>query len=91
MPRQSDDPAILIRRAGKMTHRDRYAEALQYLDNALKIDPANQTAWLFRGTVLQALDRYPEAYSSYDRGLGIRRSFWQKLISLLSRNYGFVR
>jgi tetratricopeptide (TPR) repeat protein len=80
---QIDDPTILIRHAGALTHRDRYAEALEYLDMALKIDPTNKEAQLFRGTVLHALGRYPEAYRSYEEALGIpRQSFWEQLAQI---------
>src|SRR5918992_552610 len=47
-------------------------EALQYLDQALKIKPEDDTAWNNRGVALGYLGRYEEAIASYDQALKIK-------------------
>ena len=49
----------------------RYAEAMEYYDKALEIDPKHALAWHNKGDALYALGRYEEAVDCYDRALEI--------------------
>ena len=48
---------------------ERYDEALECLEKAIKIDSNYARAWANRGDVLESLKRYDEALESYDRAI----------------------
>ena len=52
-----------------------FAEALRYLDLALKIRPHDDTAWNNRGLALGSLGMYEEAIASYNRTLELRPDY----------------
>jgi tetratricopeptide (TPR) repeat protein len=53
---------------------NRYAEALDEFGQALKLDPNNPWALAGYGSVLQSVQRYPEALELLDRALGLART-----------------
>lgn len=61
----------LVNEGGAAFKMGRYAEALQYYDRALKIDPHLALAWSERGVALGKLGRLDEAGQSFDRALEI--------------------
>ena len=55
-------------------------EALQLLNEALRVDPRSAEANLNRGNVLEEAGRAEEALASYDRALAIRPAFAEALL-----------
>jgi tetratricopeptide (TPR) repeat protein len=56
--------AVLVLHATILQSRHAFTPALNELDRALRLDPANAQAWLTRATVLRVLGRYDEALFS---------------------------
>ncbi|MEG4347204.1 tetratricopeptide repeat protein [Microcoleus sp. A003_D6] len=54
---------------------ERYDEALESYDRALKLDANNQLAWANRGYVLNKIKRYEEALVSYERAIQLDTNY----------------
>ncbi|HEY9630364.1 MAG TPA: tetratricopeptide repeat protein [Coleofasciculaceae cyanobacterium] len=67
--RQVGDPIFFFERGVELYELNRYADAVEFYDKALKITPDDYTAWNNRGTALSALKRYEEAIASYDQAI----------------------
>ena len=67
-PRHSGALQLLGVIAGQ---RGQPQQAIELIDQALAIEPANAAAWSNRGNALLELKRYPDALKSYDRALAI--------------------
>jgi len=50
----------------------KYPEALTSIEQALKLAPNNAIAWERRGMTLEKLNRYKEAYDSYNKAIAIK-------------------
>jgi len=61
----------LLDKADLLYELERYGEAFQVYDKALKIDPNLDETWFNIGCVLEDLERYEEAGKAYDRALKI--------------------
>lgn len=48
-------------------HDRRYADALNYLNSAVKFDPINPEAWYYRGMAQYELGKYQDALCSFDK------------------------
>jgi predicted O-linked N-acetylglucosamine transferase (SPINDLY family) len=59
----------------------RAAEALELIEAALAIDPANPDMRSSQGHALRALGRFPEAVAAYDKALAARPVFTAALVS----------
>jgi tetratricopeptide (TPR) repeat protein len=82
MIRQSD--ALLYTYQGKsyaLIQLNRYEDAVQTLDEALKIYPKDFMLWNNKGYALYNLGKYPDALKSYDTALSIDQNFTQSLIN----------
>ncbi|MDD4497465.1 MAG: tetratricopeptide repeat protein [Methanosarcinaceae archaeon] len=60
---------------------DRYEEALEVVDEALKAKPESPTEWSNRGFVLSALGRYEEALEAFDKSLALNPDSTEALTS----------
>ncbi len=54
---------------------ERYYEALECLDKAIKIDSNYVRAWVHKGNVLNNLKRYDEALASFDRAIELDANY----------------
>ena len=57
------------RKKNLVTKRSRYEDAVQAIDEALKIDPKDAAAWISKGIVLIDLGRNDEALRALDESL----------------------
>jgi tetratricopeptide (TPR) repeat protein len=64
-----DDADFLHRKALDRFHRGMIEEALADWDVILKRDPANSTAWYYRGLALYDQGRLEEAVASFEKAL----------------------
>ncbi|EJL92765.1 TPR repeat-containing protein [Herbaspirillum sp. CF444] len=60
-------------------HRENPAGAIEWIDQALKINPAHADAQFDRATALEDLERYTEALRSYDLVLALQSDFTEAL------------
>jgi tetratricopeptide (TPR) repeat protein len=68
--------AIIWNNKGVVLSRlDRYNEAIEAYDNALKIKPDYSSAWNNKGVVLSRLGKYNEAIEAYDQALKINTGY----------------
>jgi Flp pilus assembly protein TadD len=66
-------------------HLQQFADAVTSCDRALALQPTDPEAWLFRGSALQRLGRYKEAYAAFDKATGRQpQSVWQWLVGLVT-------
>jgi tetratricopeptide (TPR) repeat protein len=82
MIRQSD--ALLYTYQGKsfaLIQLNRYEDAVQTLDEGLKIYPKDFILWNNKGLALYNLGKYPDALKSYDTALSIDQNFTLSLIN----------
>jgi tetratricopeptide (TPR) repeat protein len=82
MIRQSD--ALLYTYQGKsyaLIQLNRYEDAVQTLDEALKIYPKDFMLWNNKGYALYNLGKYGEALTSYDLALSIEQNYTPSLIN----------
>ena len=63
------DAASRGRKKNSATKRNRYEDAVQAIDEALKIDPKDAAAWISKGIVLIDLGRNEEALQALDASL----------------------
>lgn len=68
---QPRDPALLSDWSGHQLLNERWTDALELTDRALRIAPRYINAWLNRTYVLSELDRFDEAYDCANRALEI--------------------
>ena len=61
---KKNNPEILVLYATIRQSSHSFNEALSILDDVLKIDPANEQAWLTKAQILITLGKYPEAKQS---------------------------
>jgi tetratricopeptide (TPR) repeat protein len=52
-------------------HMGEYDEAVEYFDEAIRLDAGNSTYWLDKGVAFYNLDRYDEALLAYDEAINI--------------------
>src|SRR5689334_7661646 len=64
MSRPSETDALL-KEAGALLERDRFADALPVIDRALALDPQSDYGLWYRGCALSALGRHAEAAATY--------------------------
>ena len=82
MIRQSD--ALLYTYQGKsyaLIHLNRFEEAVQTLDEGLKIYPNDFGLWNNKGFALYNLGKYADALKSYDMALSIDQNFTPSLVN----------
>jgi tetratricopeptide (TPR) repeat protein len=82
MIRQSD--ALLYTYQGKsyaLIQLNRYEDAVQTLDEALKIYPKDFMLWNNKGYALYNLGKYGDALTSYDLALSIEQNYTPSLIN----------
>jgi len=82
MIRQSD--ALLYTYQGKsyaLIQLNRYEDAVQTLDEALKIYPKDFMLWNNKGYALYNLGKYGDALTSYDMALSIEQNYTPSLIN----------
>ena len=82
MIRQSD--ALLYTYQGKsfaLIQLNRYEDAVQTLDEGLKIYPKDFILWNNKGLALYNLGKYPDALKSYDTALSIDQNYTLSLIN----------
>jgi tetratricopeptide (TPR) repeat protein len=53
----------------------RFREALESLDQAIRVNPRHAESWAKRGQVLRRLGQYPESLIAYDRAVGINAHY----------------
>lgn len=68
---QPGDPDLYTDRAVALASLRRFADALQDLDRALRIDPERAETLVFRAASLRALERVDEAVASVERALAL--------------------
>ena len=56
-------------------HQNKYNEAIQAYNEAIKIDPQNASAWNFKGYALDRQRKYDEAIKAYDRAIEINPQY----------------
>jgi tetratricopeptide (TPR) repeat protein len=49
--------------------QDKYEDAIQAYDEAIRLDPDNDDAWRLKGLTLDKMGRYDKAISAYDQAL----------------------
>jgi tetratricopeptide (TPR) repeat protein len=82
MIRQSD--ALLYTYQGKsyaLIQLNRYEDAVQTLDEGLKIYPKDFMLWNNKGYALYNLGKYADALKSYDMALSIDQNYTQSLVN----------
>jgi len=82
MIRQSD--ALLYTYQGKsfaLIQLNRYEDAVQTLDEGLKIYPKDFILWNNKGLALYNLGKYPDALKAYDTALSIDQNYTLSLIN----------
>ena len=82
MIRQSD--ALLYTYQGKsyaLIQLNKYEDAVQTLDEGLKIYPKDFMLWNNKGYALYNLGKYPDALKSYDTALGIDQNYTPSLVN----------
>ncbi|KAF5089964.1 Tetratricopeptide repeat protein [anaerobic digester metagenome] len=67
----SDLVQELINQGIELDDNDRQEEAIFAFEQALKIDPDNYWAWIWKAESLENLDRYEESFLAYDKALTI--------------------
>ncbi len=63
------DSAPRGKKQKSVTRRGRYEDAVHAIDEALKIDPGDATAWISKGIVLIDLGKNAEALLALDEAL----------------------
>jgi tetratricopeptide (TPR) repeat protein len=69
-----EDPSSVwywINQIEPMLALNRSEDALDVIDQALKISPQNDSAWARKGQILRRLNRHAEALDAYQRALDI--------------------
>jgi tetratricopeptide (TPR) repeat protein len=75
-----NDPGYWIRKGEELwslsdgNQQDAYT-AIQYFDNAIKLEPLNYFAWVNKGLILKKLDSREEALLCYDKAIGINAGY----------------
>jgi tetratricopeptide (TPR) repeat protein len=67
----NDEVERLIEKGNSLLDKLRLKLAIEAYDEALSIDPENDTAWISRGLALDDLNRPQEALESFDKALSI--------------------
>jgi len=68
-------------------NQERYSEAIQAYDEAIRLDPNSTVSWYNKGNALKSLDRYDEAIQAYDQAIRLDPNFaeaWRKKAAALS-------
>jgi tetratricopeptide (TPR) repeat protein len=68
------DAAIFVDRAILAYADQQYDQALQELQEALRLDPNAVEAWFYQGLVYAAMNRHPDALASWERARQLRPS-----------------
>jgi tetratricopeptide (TPR) repeat protein len=75
-----NDPGYWIRKGEELwsssdgNQQDAYT-AIQYFDNAIKLEPLNYFAWVNKGLILKKLDNRDDALMCYDRAISINSDY----------------
>ncbi|MBC6109292.1 OmpA family protein [Pedobacter fastidiosus] len=67
-------------KANPSLQKQNYAEAAQFLENAVQADPQFQTAFIILGDVYRILKKYSEAKSSYQKAIAINKNVQPEVI-----------
>ena len=69
-----------IRRGLDLDSQERFSEALECFEQAVKINPKNDNAWFLRGLMLQGQGKLPEALECYEQAVKInpKNLRWQR-------------
>lgn len=67
-------------KANPSLQKQNYAEAAQFLENAVQADPQFQTAFIVLGDVYRILKKYSEAKSSYQKAIAINKNVQPEVI-----------
>ena len=68
-------------------NQERYSEAVQAYEEAIRLDPNSTVSWYNKGNALKSLDRYDEAIQAYDQAIRLDPNFaeaWRKKAAALS-------
>jgi tetratricopeptide (TPR) repeat protein len=52
-----------------LRYQEKYYEAVQAYDEAIRLDPANTAAWISKGNSLHEVEMYNEAVQAYDKAI----------------------
>lgn len=69
---ESAEAAVFVDRALLAYDAQRYEQALQELDEALRLEPDNIDALYYQGLVYVTMDRLLDAFASWERALALR-------------------
>lgn len=59
----------------ELYHDTDYEQAIYYYNKALKIQPSNSSAWLYKGYAFRELDKSEEAIDAFERAIQINRKW----------------
>lgn len=76
---QEKSGQALSTKAMILAKQNRFAEALQVLDEAQKVDPAFAMTYYYRGNVYLAQDKFDEAIAAYDQAAQVQPG-WREAI-----------
>jgi len=64
-----------LAKGDELMNMDRYAESIEYYDEAVKIDPGNAIAWNNRGLASAKMGRFEEALQSFERAVKVEPKY----------------
>lgn len=68
----SDDASSLYQQALDFYYQEKFENALDYCENALKLDPKSSSSWNLKGMILEDLGRYQDAIDAYDEAIALK-------------------
>lgn len=74
----------------ELTNKGNYQEALQFLEEALKLAPNNSVIWYDRGVVLSKLNRLQDALDAYQTALAINSNWGEGQPDFAWNNRGVI-
>ena len=81
---QTKDPAELIKQAKSKQATGAYDEAIDALDQALRINPSYEQAYYQKGLIYEEWDRRKEALEAYQKAVEINQNYNEARLGLAS-------
>lgn len=72
--RDPSNPSNFARMGGYFCRKDRYKEAIECYDKAIKLDPSNSAFWIDKGETLHKMGNFKRAIHCFDKAIELKPS-----------------